>query len=155
VARGVEEVNVDEVRGAAPEDPQGEPVSGSEEDVRRFVEQLRTTPAEQILAEVFSTLLTAAEVKLGRRDARLFIDLCSVLSQQADGYVAADLVDQVGKSLGQLRLGQVSAESHKVGNAEPEPNDLERTPAPPAERRPPAPTGPAESPASRLWVPGR
>ena len=139
------------------EDQQEAPAPTSEEDARRFVEQLRSTPAEEILADVFSTLLTAAEVKLGRRDARLFIDICTTMLEYADRYVSDDLGKQVEKVLGHLRLGQVSAES-QVRKGIAEPNDLSSVPKPAAtSAQTEAPTGggSTDSPSSRLWVPGR
>lgn len=131
----------------------------SEDDARTFVEQLRSTPAEQVLAEVFSTLLTAAQVKLGRRDARLFIDVCSVMFEHAGSHVSDELGEQLQNALGQLRLGQVTAENELASRGgEPEPNDLSRTATPPAPGvRADAPTvgRSAQSPSSKLWVPGR
>jgi hypothetical protein len=94
--------------------PHEDAAQGSEDDARRLMEQLRSAPAEQVLAEVFSTLLTAAEVKLGRRDARLFIDLCGSALDQAGPSVSEELRRHVERALGQLRLGQVSAESHQA-----------------------------------------
>ena len=82
----------------------------SEEDARQLVERLRSAPAEEIVTDLFSTLLSTAQVKLGRRDARLFIDLCALMSEYAGRYVSADLTKQVQTALGQLRLNQVSAE---------------------------------------------
>ena len=137
---------------------QEEPGGTSDEEVRAFVEQLRSAPAEQVIAEVFSTLLTAAEVKLGRRDARLFIDLCTSVLEDAGRYVSDELGKQVEKALGQLRLGQVSAESQMSHKGDSEPNDLSRAPTPPTTgaRAAPPTGGPSpESPSSRLWVPGR
>src|SRR3954454_17552742 len=58
----------------------GQQVGGageSEHDADELVRRLRSAPAEEIMTELFSTLLSTAQVKLGRRDARLFIDLCS------------------------------------------------------------------------------
>lgn len=130
----------------------------SEEDTRRFVEQLRSAPAEQVLTEVFSTLFTAAEVKLGRRDARLFIDLGAAMLDHAGAHLSDELRSQVEKLLGRLRFGQVSAEGQVAEKGEPEPNDLSRVPVPPApasRAETPSGGGPAESPASKLWVPGR
>ena len=49
----------------------------TENDARELVERLRSAPAEEIITDLFSTLLSAAQVKLGRRDARIFIDLCA------------------------------------------------------------------------------
>jgi hypothetical protein len=139
---------------ASPEDQAGI----SEEEARKLVEQLRSTPAERIIADVFSSLLSAAEVKLGRRDARLFIDLSAALLEYAGPYVSDELGKQVQSALGQLRLGQVSAESQPAKKGESEPNDLSRAPTPPkagARAESPSGSGPAESPSSRLWIPGR
>ena len=130
----------------------------SEEEVHRLVEQLRSAPAEQIIADVLSSVLNAAEIKLGRRDARLFIDLCTVMLEYADRYLSAELGKQVEKALGQLRLAQVSAESEIARKGEPEPNDLSRIPAPPATGARPAAASPGDSSTpsrSKLWVPGQ
>jgi hypothetical protein len=153
----VEETNVDPSPDTTSEHPQEEPARSSEEDARTLVEQLRSAPAEQVIAEVFSTLLTAAEVKLGRRDARLFIDLCASTLDYARDHVPDELAQQVDTVLGQLRLGQVSAESQLVRNGTREPNDLSRTPTPPKPgTRQEAPAGGRSTePSSRLWVPGR
>ena len=137
---------------------QGERADVSEEEMHRLVEQLRSAPAEPIIADVMSSLLNAAEIKLGRRDARLFIDLCTVMLDYAERYVSAELGKQVEKALGQLRLAQVSAENETAKKGEPEPNDLSRVPAPPAtDARPEAsPTSDASTPPrSKLWVPGQ
>jgi hypothetical protein len=133
---------------------QGEP---SEQEVQALVERLRVAPAEDIVTEVLSTLLSTAQVKLGRRDARLFIDLCAVLLDRTTGFVSDELRRQVDAALGQLRMGQVAAEREVAAAVEPEPNDLPRTLPPPGGEEGPTQagsTGPTGSP-SRLWVPGR
>lgn len=136
---------------AGPEQP-------SEEQVREYLAQLRSVPAEQIVAEIVSGLLNAAQAKLGRRDARLLIDLSTVLVDQARGYVSKDLATEVDQALAQLRLGQVRAEESAAGR--PEPNDLAETPPPPRAGAGEAGPGgqgatPPASPSSGLWVPGR
>ena len=140
-------------------DPSSEqPDPTSEEDLSKFFDQLRSTPAEQIVANAFSTLLTAAEVKLGRRDARLFIDLSTAMLEYAGPYVSEDLGKQVESMLGQLRLGQVSAEKQLADKRDPAPNDLPRIPkprVPGARTEAPTSGSSTESPASKLWVPGR
>jgi len=116
------------------------------------MQRLRSLPVEQLIADVLFSLLNAAQVKLGRRDARLLIDLSAVAHEHAGPYLSGELSKQIDQVLGQLRLGQVSAEGHASEPGEPEENDLDRVPAPPssgAER-------PSEAPASsKLWVPGR
>jgi hypothetical protein len=126
----------------------------SEQDARALVEQLRSTPADQIVADVLSMVLDAARVKLGRRDARLFIDLCTVMVQYAGPYLSGELGKQVESALGQLRLGQVSAERRVATKGELEPNDLGRIPTPPpAGGQADRPSG-ASPASSKLWVPG-
>jgi hypothetical protein len=128
----------------------------SEEDAQALVERLRSAPAEEILAEVLSTLLSTAQVKLGRRDARLFIDLSAVLLDHARGSLSDDVGAQVDAALGQLRTGQVAAEREVTAAGASEPNDLPTTTPPPsASSR--APGGSTQPPGSTsgLWVPGR
>jgi hypothetical protein len=102
----------------------------SERDARELMDRLRSAPAEEIITDVFSTLLSAAQVKLGRRDARLFIDLCAQVLEHAGPYVPEGLRKQVETVLGQLRLAQVQAENG-VAKGEPGPNDLGRASTPP------------------------
>jgi hypothetical protein len=103
----------------------------SEKDARELIEQLRSAPAEQIVAEAFFMLLNGAQVKLGRRDARLLIDLNTVMLDYARQYLSERLVKQVEQSLDQLRLGQVGAEKTVAAKEQPEPNDLTKAPIPP------------------------
>lgn len=121
------------------------------EDVREYAQRLRALPVEQLIADVLFSLLNAAQVKLGRRDARLLIDLSAVAHQHAGAYLSDELSKQIDQVLGHLRLAQVSAEGQASGPGEPEENDLDRVPAPPAGAAQP----PAAPPPSKLWVPGR
>jgi hypothetical protein len=141
--------------------PAGEP-GLSEEHARQYAEQLRSAPAEQVVTEVLSSLLNLAQVKLGRRDARLLIDLCAVLLGHSRRYLSSDLSTQVDQALSQLRLAQVQAEGAAAGapGGSPEPNDLAEVPAAPtggpaAAAPTPAPAPAPPAPTSRLWVPGR
>ncbi len=132
----------------APGDEHGLP----DEQTLQMIQQLRAAPAEQLLTEFFSTLANTAQIKLGRRDARLFIDLCAQTLDYTRPYLATELARQIDDVLNQLRLAQVSAES-EVAAGNPEPNDLTKTPAP----RPASAPNPSASPppASKLWVPGQ
>lgn len=124
----------------------------SPEDAREYVERIRSLPVEQIIADILFSLLQAAQVKLGRRDARLLIDLSAVAHEHARPYLPDELTKQVDEALGQLRLAQVSAEGQLSQRGEAEENDLSRVPAPPSGAAPQPPPSP---PPSRLWVPGR
>jgi hypothetical protein len=93
---------------------------------------MRSLPVDQVIGDVLFSLLNAAQAKLGRRDARLLIDVSAVAHQHARGYLPEVLTKQIEQMLGQLRLGQVSAESHASRQGESEENDLDRVPAPPS-----------------------
>jgi hypothetical protein len=104
----------------------------SAKDAQQLVEKLRSAPADQMVTEAFFMLLNGAQVKLGRRDARLLIDLSTVMLDYARQYLSDPLVKQVEQSLDQLRLGQVSAEKAVADKGQPEPNDLAQAPTPPS-----------------------
>ena len=163
-----------------PSDPRGAAAGGadqpSEEEVRAYLSQLREAPVEQVLAEVSSALLNAAQVKLGRSDARLLIDLSAGLADGARAALSDDLSKQIDDALAQLRLAQVEAEQQVQASGEAESNDISDEAADAAKREGDAPSGgpaggqsggqpggqpgssgPATSggAGSRLWVPGR
>ena len=62
--------------------------------------------------------------------------------EHARPYLPEELTRQIGQVLGQLRLGQVTAEGHAGQRGRPEENDPGRVPAPP-------PAGTAQLPAGR------
>lgn len=124
----------------------------SEAEMRELMAQLRAAPAADLLAELFSSMLSTAQVKLGRRDARLFIDLCAQSLDYARPHLPSELTQQVDAALGQLRLAQVRAEGEVAAAGEPEPHDLDHVPTPPTTPTPEPTSAPA---ASRLWVPGQ
>lgn len=153
----------------------------SEEEMRQAMDQMRATPVDQFVAGGLQELLTAAQVKLGRNDGRLLLDLVGVLNDATRGQVDEQLTSQLDDALSQLRMAQVQAEREIVAAATEghvEQNDLPRRPAPIElkEREAPepvdgetgevaaeggasgagAPQQPSGSSASsRLWVPGR
>lgn len=146
------------------------PDGPSEEEVRQYLAQMRGAPVDQVLVEVVQGLLNAAQVKLGRNDARLLIDACAALNDTARGQVTSELTSQVDQALSQLRLAQVEAEKEVAG--QPEPNDLgsDASDQPAGDPGQPAADAPASAPSapqgqpppgaqgsqtSKLWVPGR
>lgn len=159
-----------------PGGPEQEP---SEEEVRAYLSQLRGAPAEQVVAEVLSALLNAAQVKLGRRDGRLLLDLSASVLDGARAHLPAEFLEQVDGVLAQLRVTQVEAEGEvaaAMAQGHEEPNDLGGSGGPSgaaaeagaASDDPTATSRPASAPprpgpsreeppsaASRLWVPGR
>jgi hypothetical protein len=146
---------VSETAGATGEQPQV-----TEEQVREYLSKLREVPAEHLVAELLSSLLNTAQAKLGRRDARLLIDLSGLMINYVRRHVSTQLSTQIDQALTQLRLGQVRTEEAAAGGGHREPNDLAEAPPPPADRAGvpssgPPPAAPEPSPASRLWVPGQ
>ena len=105
----------------------------SEEQMREAMGQMRATPVDQFVAGGLQELLTAAQVKLGRNDGRLLLDLVGVLNDATRGQVDEQLTSQVDDALSQLRMAQVQAEREIVNAATEghvEQNDLPRRPAP-------------------------
>jgi hypothetical protein len=86
------------------------------------------------------SLLNTAQVKLGRRDARLLIDVTAVAHDHARPYLPGELTRQIDQALGQLRMAQVSAEGRASQEDKPGENDLDKAPPPPSASSPaPAP----------------
>ncbi len=105
----------------------------SEEQMRQAMGQMRATPVDQFVAGALQELLTAAQVKMGRNDGRLLLDLVAVLNDGTRGQVDDQLTGQVDDALQQLRMAQVQAEREIVNAATEghvEQNDLPRRPAP-------------------------
>ncbi len=103
----------------------GESDERSAEDIREYARRLRSLPADQVLGDFLFGLLNAAQAKLGRRDARLLIDVATAAHEHARPNLPAELSTQIDQALGQLRLAQVSAEGHA---SQPEANDLGQAP---------------------------
>lgn len=97
-----------------------------------YARQLRAFPVDQVLRDFLFSLLNAAQVKLGRLDARLLIDVTAVAHEHARPHLPGELTRQIDEALGQLRMAQVSAENRASQQAQDEKNDLSTAPAPPS-----------------------
>jgi len=115
-----------------PGDEAGHEREQDSEDVREYARRLRSLPVDRVVGDVLFSLLNAAQVKLGRRDARLLIDVTAVAHEHARPYLPGELTERIDQVLGQLRMGQVSAENQASRQDQPEENDLDRPPAPPS-----------------------
>jgi hypothetical protein len=148
----------------------GQPGTGeqpSEEEIRAYLSQLRAAPVDQVIAEVASAILNAAQVKLGRQDGRVLIDVLGAVTEQVRGRLPDELTGQLEDALSQLRMAQVEAEqqvSQAAAQGQHESGDLATEDGEAAEGADAdAPAGQAPSqrptsgsdPSSRLWVPGR
>ena len=121
---------------AGPGGETGQEQARSAEEAREYVRRMRSLPVDEVIREVLFGLLNAAQVKLGRRDARLLIDVSTVALEQARSYLPEELSRQLDQVLGQLRMAQVNAEGHASRQGEPEENDLDRPPVPPPTGQP-------------------
>lgn len=101
-------------------------------DAGEYARQLRAFPVDQVLRDFLFSLLNAAQVKLGRRDARLLIDVTAVAHEHARPHLPGELTRQIDEVLGQLRMAQVSAENQASRQDQHEENDLGVAPAPPS-----------------------
>ena len=137
----------------------------SEEEVRAYLAQMRGAPVDQIIAELVQGLLNAVQVKLGRQDARVLIDLVAMINDRVRAVADKQLVTQVDQALAQLRLAQVEAEREvgqaaSQGHAEPNdvaaaaPADAQATGGRPAASQPAGQPADPASPLSKLWIPG-
>jgi hypothetical protein len=147
-------------------DPAGQGPAGqpSEQELREYVERLRNAPVDQVLAEVSSALLNAAQVKLGRRDGRLLLDTVAAVADAVRGRAADELLAQLDEALTQLRLAQVDAERQvaaaeasghrETGDVDPHPGDEQAAGATDGPGTPPTQPPPGGSARGRLWTPG-
>ena len=137
--------------GAPGQAPGGEP---SEEEIRAYLGQLREAPVDQVLSEILSALLNAAQVKLGRRDGRLLIDLVAGLVDGSRAALPTEFATQVDEAMSQLRLAQVEAEG-QISDDEPNDVDASALAASGEPRAAGQDAGDAQnaSARSRLWTP--
>lgn len=137
--------------GAAGQAPGGEP---SEEEIRAYLGQLREAPVDQVLSEIASALLNAAQVKLGRRDGRLLIDLVAGLAKEARAALPEEFASQIDEAISQLRLAQVEAEGQ---TGDEEPNDVDAASVSRGSQGADSEAGTSDDSAasarSRLWTP--
>ncbi len=122
----------------------------TEEEMRAYLESLRSAQPVEIVVQSFGILATAAEVKLGRNDARVLIDGMSALLEATADAMPADIVSRMRQTVTQLQLAQVQVE-REGGGREAEADAA----APPGEAPEEQPAQPRSDASSRLWIPGR
>jgi adenosylmethionine-8-amino-7-oxononanoate aminotransferase len=122
----------------------------SEEELRAYLESLRAAQPVEILVQSFGILATASEVKLGQPDARVLIDGMAALLEATAEHMPPEIVTRMRETVAQLQLAQVQAERDAASG----PSDAAQQAA---SAQPDGPAGEAtrESPASKLWIPGR
>jgi hypothetical protein len=127
----------------------------SEEELRAYLESLRAAQPVEVVVQSFGILATASEVKLGRDDARVLIDAMAALVDATETHISPEIVSRMRQTVSQLQMAQVQAEREGAAESSTEgggPSGETPPQAPPA-----SDDGQAgqESPASRLWIPGR
>ncbi len=140
----------DPAAAAAGQTPGQEP---SEEEIRAYLGQLREAPVDQVLSEILSALLNAAQVKLGRRDGRLLIDLVGGLIEGSRAALDDEFTGQVDEAITQLRLAQVEAEGQVGGEEQPNDVDASVLAAGGSDAAGGGADTGAEQARSRLWTP--
>lgn len=131
----------------------------SEEELRAYLESLRAAQPVEILVQSFGILATASEVKLGLPDARVLIDGMAAMLEATAQHMPSEIVSRMRETVTQLQMAQVEAErdaasgsstaAQQAGSSAQAPG----APSAPADGPPGQPA--QESPASRLWIPGR
>jgi hypothetical protein len=121
----------------------------SEEELRAYLESLRAAQPVEVLVQSFGILATASEVKLGRSDARVLIDAMTGLVGAAEQHIPSEIASRMRQTITQLQMAQVQAEREGAGETASEPAQ------PSAQDDGSASQPQQESPASRLWIPGR
>ena len=133
-----------------------DPMTGgpTEEELRAYLESLRAAQPVEVVVQAFGILATASEVKLGRPDARVLIDGMAALHEATAEAIPPDIGDKMRETVVQLQMAQVQAEREVAaqgqggeggGGAGGGGAGGGQAQTPPQQ----------ESPASRLWIPGR
>ena len=127
----------------------------SEEELRAYLESLRAAQPVEVLVQSFGVLATASEVKLGRSDARVLIDAMTALVGATEQHIPSEIASRMRETITQLQMAQVQAEREGAGDTatQTEQQSAQDTPSAPDDGA--AGQAQQESPASRLWIPGR
>lgn len=142
--------------------PPGAGQQPSQEELQEYLTQMRGAPVEQVIAEVLQALLNSAQVKIGRKDGRLLIDIATTVAEKAGPHVSDQVAEQIDQALSKLRMAQVDAENEldearARGEDVAEPNDLGAA-AEGGQDVQDAPSegggGHSSGAASKLWTPG-
>lgn len=127
----------------------------SEAELQQMLAEMREAPAEQVLVEVVNLLLQAAQVKLGRPDARVLIDAVAAVADAAAGRADPGLLGQLSQAVTRIRMAQVEAEGASGASTPSSGAEAATGMDRPAAPEPPPSRAAANPPGPRLWVPGR
>ncbi|MBW3604988.1 MAG: hypothetical protein KY460_08770 [Actinobacteria bacterium] len=122
----------------------------TEEEMRAYLESLRSAQPVEIIVQSFGILATASEVKLGREDARVLIDGMAALLDATEDRMPSEITERMRQTVSQLQLAQVQAERDEAAAGAD--TDTMREQPPPSQ---PQQQEQQSDAASRLWIPGR
>jgi hypothetical protein len=134
----------------------------TQEEIEAYYAELREAPMGEVLMQCIGMLAEVAQVKLGRRDARLAIDGMAALAKIGEGHLG-EASEQLAAAVAQLQMAQVQLERQMAGEGGEPADEAAPTSAPPtgapAAGQPaagqPAAGQPAQKATDKLWIPGR
>ena len=128
-----------------------------------LLSQLRAAPMRDIVVQGITLIAQGVELKIGRADARVLIDLLDALAASA-GDVLGDMKTSVETMISQLKAAQVQAENQLAAQGVAPDSSSPPASAPPGATQPPGaaqslgaaqrPTGEKKE-TDKLWIPGR
>lgn len=122
------------------------PRQPSEEEIMAMIAQLREAPVRDIILQGLGLMVSGAEAKLGRPDARPIIDVIAAVVDAAGDHLG-DVKDQIQAMVTQLKTAQVQMETQAAqqGEGGAQGQAVAETPAPKAEKKE----------TDKLWIPGK
>lgn len=117
------------------------PRQPSEQEIMAMIAQLREAPVRDIILQGLGLIVSGAEAKIGRPDARPLIDVIATVVDVA-GENLGDVKDQLDAMVNQLKTAQVQAESQLAEGGE---ATAAEAPAPKEEKKE----------TDKLWIPGK
>lgn len=116
----------------------------TEQEIMAMIAQLREAPARDIILQGLGLMVSGAEAKLGRQDARAIIDVIDAVVTSA-GDVLGDVQTQIQTMVTELKTAQVQAEA-KLAEGGEQPSQTQATTPPPE---------PEKKQTDKLWIPGK
>lgn len=119
------------------------PPQPTQEEIMAMIAQMREMPASNLILQALGLLVSGAEAKLGRPDARQLIDVVAAVVEQAGEHLG-DAANELAALVVQLKTAQVQAEAKLAEAGEGGEGDT-----------PPQDPGPEKKETDKLWIPGR
>lgn len=119
------------------------PRQPSEQEIMAMIAQLREAPVRDVILQGLGLIVSGAEAKIGRPDARPLIDVVAAVVETAGEHLG-DVKDQLDAMVNQLKTAQVQAESQAAEGREAAEGPTQAA-APKAEKKE----------TDKLWIPGK